>query len=416
MKDRTQWTYNDIGIFLADAAAEGNWAAIEEILGINGYLPEVTTKCDDLLGDILKPGIWHWRHADLPHSPPALDELMLHVQYSHLRKYTAKRDEYRAIEEDPPRWADINPALAYAVCPHKPTTSAQILQASLRAWRKSYRYGNNRGKGLNGAARTTAEECPHCKEPETPSHIYAECQAAGLPRIRARVQADQARALATLSRPSIPEWQRLFFENIYALAFTVEDDFSEKIWNATLGCEDMHCLFASPEDAARDLSATEFQDFKKAFVRFVTPFTAAAIEMEQVKFKLKFGSISSSLQSALRRSNMTPVPHENDPIDPAHPIITTLNVRIQPNTRTPRPNLHFDTPPTRRNEIQQVLGPQSDQSGTTPCMAILSSDENLHISRQGTDPCDLPCHRAGPETPSSLDDTAPVIDPEPPPD
>ena len=60
---------------------------------------------------------------------------MLHVQYSHLRKYTAKRDEYRALKDNPPRWADINPALVYAVCPHKPTPSAQILQASQRAWR-----------------------------------------------------------------------------------------------------------------------------------------------------------------------------------------------------------------------------------------------------------------------------------------
>ena len=34
----------------------------------------------------------------------------------------------------------------------------------------------------------------------------------------------------------------------------------------------------------------------------------------------------------------------------------------------------------------------------------------------GADTCDLPCHYAGTEPPSPLDDLSPAIDPEPPPD
>ena len=178
----------------------------------------------------------------------------------------------------------------------------------------------------------------------------------------------------------------------------------------------MILFFASPQDADRDLSATEFQDFQKLFIRFVNPFTAAAIEMEQVKFKLKFGSVSSSLRSALLSQRTRPAPHENDPIDPAHPIITSLNVTIQPNTRPLRSSETFDIPPNRRKVTQHILGSTNPQKDQTSCLTVLTPDSNLHISRLGTDPRDLPCHRANTENPSSLDDTAPVIDPEPPPD
>ena len=353
----------------------------------------------------------------MPASPPALDELMLHINHSHLRRYTAKRDEYRAMVDDPPRWADINPTLAYAVCPYRPKTSSQILQASLRAWRKSYKYGNNRGKGLSGAARETAESCPHCHVPETPSHIYAECDAPGIQRIRARLKADQQRLLATLTHGSIPEWQRLFCENLYVNAFSPDDDFPEKIWNATLGQADLLYCFDQPTDAAHDMTAKDFQSFRKLFIKFVTPFTAAAIEMEQVKFKLKFGSIVSSLGSALHRRSLRPVPEENSPIDPAHPIIATLNVTIQPRTRTPRQHLHDDTPPPHsKDRHQSVLSEGVITAGPTPRLTLLSPDDRLHLLRHGTDPCDLPCHRASTEAPSSLDDLSLDIDPEPPPD
>ena len=33
--DRTKWSYNDLGIFLADAVAEGKWDVVEELLGTN---------------------------------------------------------------------------------------------------------------------------------------------------------------------------------------------------------------------------------------------------------------------------------------------------------------------------------------------------------------------------------------------
>ena len=111
-KDRSTWTYQDIGIYLADAVAEGNWSALDDILGVNGYLPTVTSSTDDILCDIIRPGIWHWRHADEENNPPVLDDLMSHVNHSYLRRYTANRDDYRAQVDDLPRWHDINPALA----------------------------------------------------------------------------------------------------------------------------------------------------------------------------------------------------------------------------------------------------------------------------------------------------------------
>ena len=47
--DRSAWTYQDIGIFLADAVAEGDWSVLDDILGVYGYLPAATSSTDDIL-------------------------------------------------------------------------------------------------------------------------------------------------------------------------------------------------------------------------------------------------------------------------------------------------------------------------------------------------------------------------------
>ena len=52
--------------------------------------------------------------------------------------------------------------------------------------------------------------------------------------------------------------------------------------------------FDNPADAARDLTASQFQAFKKLFLDFVSPLTAGAIDMELLKYQLKFGKILPS--------------------------------------------------------------------------------------------------------------------------
>ena len=412
-KDRSTWTYQDIGIFLADAVAEGDWSALDDILGVNGYLPTITSSCDDILCDILRQGIWHWRHSDEENNPPVLDDLMSHVNHSYLRKYTSKRDDYRAQVDDPPRWHDINPALAYAVCPKKPRTTAQIINATNRVYRKSHRYGNNRGKGLIGPAKDEAEKCPHCDAPETPSHIYAECRAPGLHALRVRLKDSQRRALATMTHNSIPQWQYRFFENLHLLSFETDDDYAEKFWNATLGRSDMMLCFEHATDATRDLTASQFQAFKKLFIEFVTPLTEGAIEVERLKFQLKYGKILPSLASALRsRVDKGSLP-PTATLDPRHPIVQALAITITAGNRKRRIPADPDSPPKFLATVQTSIAPPTSQNST---LSLSTKAAALHSSRYGRDTYALPTHYTPPASPPSLDDTAPVIDPEPPPD
>ena len=106
IRDQSRWTYKDKGIFLADAVAENDWGAIFKLIGTDYIFDEIS--CDDLLFDLLKPGIWHWRHTDMVNNPPALEELMSHVQYSAFRDYVTLRVAYyRAKVGDPPRWSTL---------------------------------------------------------------------------------------------------------------------------------------------------------------------------------------------------------------------------------------------------------------------------------------------------------------------
>ena len=87
-------------------------------------------------------------------------------------------------------------------------------------------------------------------------------------------------ALATMTHSSIPHWQYQYFEHLHYLSFETDDDYAEKFWNGTMGRSDMMQCFDNPSDAARDLTASKFQAFKKLFVEFVSPLTEGAIEME----------------------------------------------------------------------------------------------------------------------------------------
>jgi hypothetical protein len=57
-KKKAEFTYEDWGSFLADAAAEGKWQLIK------GILPQVliyTVILEDIMDEILPLGSWHWR-------------------------------------------------------------------------------------------------------------------------------------------------------------------------------------------------------------------------------------------------------------------------------------------------------------------------------------------------------------------
>jgi hypothetical protein len=68
--------------------------------------------------ELLADGVWHWTYEDSDENSPILDELMRHINFCALQRYTEKRDNvYRADADLPPKWEGINPNLAYSCLP-----------------------------------------------------------------------------------------------------------------------------------------------------------------------------------------------------------------------------------------------------------------------------------------------------------
>lgn len=168
------------------------------------------------------------------------------------------------------------PSLAMSVSSPRPRTSVQVIRAAARVWHKSFRYGTNRAKRLEGAAHASAITCPHCPALESPSHIFSRCQAPGLPQLREKIYDDaHRRLLQALGHPSVPYWERCFFRHYLELAFRPPPTFPggpDMAWNATIGQPEMIFCLARPSGSAqRSLTMRQFQDFKKRFSFIVTP-------------------------------------------------------------------------------------------------------------------------------------------------
>jgi hypothetical protein len=178
LANRSLWTYDDKGIHIADAAAERPDAPLSEVLASAPPPIKVTIKCDDILRELLADGIWHWTYDNGDDHVPILDDLMRHVDFCALQRYTEKRDQfYRAQVALPPKWEGINPNLALSCLPAEPTNTRHFIENAGRIWHKSYRYGTNRLKGLsNSDEPVTKAKCLHCDKVESPSHIYAHCR------------------------------------------------------------------------------------------------------------------------------------------------------------------------------------------------------------------------------------------------
>jgi hypothetical protein len=353
---------------------------------------------------------------------------MSHVNYSAFRGYVMQRDAYRAEVGDPPRWSDINPNLAYSLCSPAPTSSYQAVKAASRIYRKSYRYGNNRAKGLQGQERAKALECAHCHSPETPTHIYAECEVGRLPQLRQRIHDSQTRALIPFSHSSIPAWQNNFFHNLHELSFSHEGDDAEKVWNGTLGRAEMLLCLEDPQLESLSLTSAQYQEFRKRFCAFVAPLTAAACEMELVKSQSRFASIRGSLRQALIGDNHVRGPRRrsSNGVPVTAPVLRLLNVTTSNPQRPPRsspllPSSDAPVLPFRRRHQLLLVSPTPHCPRSDPpfpqIMQLTKRADNLHLARTGHLRRGLPSHsQPSTEAPLPLGDPSHTLEYEIPPD
>jgi hypothetical protein len=91
-RDRSKWSYNDWGIFLADAVAEGDTHTLDSIFGVGNY-DYAECPLDACIDSLLSDQLWHWRHAN--NNTIVFDNIIDLIHQERLKQYLATRDGYR---------------------------------------------------------------------------------------------------------------------------------------------------------------------------------------------------------------------------------------------------------------------------------------------------------------------------------
>jgi len=109
----SQYSYGDHGIFLADAAAEGDWNAVKTHMGKQPFIHH-TMAIDELLEMLIAPGVPHWRTSA---NVPVTDDILLLAQQLRVDDYLETRDAYRAKDLRPPKWKGTNTTFPMLLTP-----------------------------------------------------------------------------------------------------------------------------------------------------------------------------------------------------------------------------------------------------------------------------------------------------------
>jgi hypothetical protein len=174
-KNRQKWSYQDWGIFLADAAASGDWAHFYSIFGIEEMTPRIVTfNLLDIIFDLLAPHqcYWAWKHSQLPVIGD-LTEFRLHKHT--LPLYLTTRDADRATRGQPSKWVSLNTA-SLSMLPVGSTW--KMLKRFCFTTYDKYAHGRNRAKGEGDPL------CTVCFQEDSLLHILCECNRINLQAIR----------------------------------------------------------------------------------------------------------------------------------------------------------------------------------------------------------------------------------------
>ncbi len=377
LSDRSQWSYEDKGIHIADAAADSPEAPVSEVLRHATPAIRATVQCDDILRELLADGVWHWTHTDPVNQVPILDDLMRHVNYCSLQTYTKKRDVlYREGAGLPPKWEGINPNLAYSCLSTAPTNTRQFIQTAGRIWHKSFRYGSNRVKGvLSPAIAQEVSKCPHCNRVENPSHIYASCRNPALKRMREVIFDSQIQSLCRIrTDPTCPRWQRKFFARFHRHSFSPHHDKAEKCWNGTIDPPVMQRLLGEASQTL--ISFAQFQQFRKRFTDFVGALSSMATQMELAQQQARARSVLSALTRPFRR--VLAVQARNPARPPLHPAFRPTTTAQPPRQRLRRSSAPSTNPRTlTQTRFAMPEHGSSTNAGSTISLTTITHHEHL---------------------------------------
>jgi len=350
------FSYDDHGIFLADAAAAGEWNTVRKHLGNQQFLKK-SVDIDDLLEMLISPEVPHWRDSEGTLVTEDLlglaDQYRLH-QYTHTRDYV-----YRAKMGLPPKWSGSNPALAMSATtiPPKYSHSAKR-QAIARIWGKSYAFGDNRAKGLLGQEQDAARKCDDCDEPDSVAHMLLHCQHPESAALRERAADEQ---MLHFNRMKIdPDIPRLMTEPLGLYVKSCHDracPYTDQLWTGMFTPDQFALFFPVPlsdgtSSSLKTITTREFRIFRTQLIALMKPLIFAQQRMTQSRSRRFLAANKPKRRQYTRQTTDAPTYR---PIDPAVRAFFRLPPRpIRNKTSAPRQHAASSiasrqTPHTRTN-------------------------------------------------------------------
>ena len=232
---RIKWTYADWGIFLADAAAAGEWEHFHTIFGPQAM--EERTLTVDLRQIIyelipMEQCHWIWDSSKLPVIGDLSEaRLFLHS----LPLYLKTRDEYRAEREGlPPKWASLNISTIRLL----PVGSSwKMIKRFCFITYDKYAHGRNRAKGEGDPL------CTHCGLPDSLQHILCSCPREELQQLRQLAHSSIDDLLISWRLPNgfSPEEEAMW--NRYLSNVENNGPFGDECWLGVFSDEALQWLF-----------------------------------------------------------------------------------------------------------------------------------------------------------------------------
>jgi hypothetical protein len=186
--DRTTWTADDWGNFMADRAAAKDWEAFRHA---DIQVLHRTVPAGQALEDLLLPGQWYL--SNKAGNPISLEGLREAIQKCRFHEYIAQRDSYRKERRAPAKWQYNTMQFAADTAGMEKLTVAQRAVVVRRIWDKGW-HGGNRCKDpryIPGTeVHTMAQACDFCGEPDSADHWMHHCQHGPTDAVRQQVLTD----------------------------------------------------------------------------------------------------------------------------------------------------------------------------------------------------------------------------------
>ena len=396
--DETEWTFEDKGIYIADAVAGEDWHEVDRILGKNNYTV-CTIAIDSAIERLLTAGLWHWRlHSTRRpyYSSPLLTDFQDLCDLRTLENYTSTRDQRYGNNPDraPGYWTNSGVHLPRKLAQADGSASKDKLSSNLRqrilntalTWDKSFCIGRNRAKTKQGLDLTKAA-CSDCGfRLDSLKHMCLDCTHESITQIRETAFQSHKNVLHEIQRTqTLPNWITSALRRLSSRAWNPSIPQVERYWTGTITAAQLETVFG--DDIHNHLTAHSLRNLETVVINLLQPLYTAAKLMLQDR-GCRYITMSK------RPPRLLPRPRPKRSQSRQRPrVLRLLGVQRRPPTAYPTPDTRahltgptrqstgLPRPPQRRRLRQLYLHPRPHRSTVTHTTNPTPPPNNPHHSQ-----------------------------------